>query len=61
MYIPESTMFLLEKNKFNVAKKDLEYLLKFNKANDADSINTMTLFERLKEKKESLLKKIHGK
>lgn len=34
MYIPESTIFLLEKEKFAQAKKDIEYLLKFNKASD---------------------------
>ena len=32
MYIPESTKYLLEKGKYDVARKDIEYLLKFNKA-----------------------------
>jgi MFS family permease len=34
MYIPDSTIFLLEKEKFTQAKKDIEYLLKFNKASE---------------------------
>lgn len=32
MYIPESTIFLLEKERFIEARKDIDYLLKFNKA-----------------------------
>ena len=35
MYVPESTIFLLEKEKFEQAKKDITYLLKFNKASEA--------------------------
>ena len=34
MYVPESTIFLLEKEKFEQAEKDIDYLLKFNKASE---------------------------
>lgn len=32
MYIPESTKYLLEKERFVAAKKDIDYLLKINNA-----------------------------
>ena len=35
MYIPESTKFLLEKEKFKEARSDIEYILKYNKASEA--------------------------
>jgi MFS family permease len=34
LYIPESTKFLLEKERFKEAKRDIEYLLTFNKASE---------------------------
>lgn len=53
MYIPESTMYLLEKERFAEAKKDIEYLLKYNKANEAAVTEVWSLFARLEEKKKT--------
>lgn len=34
IYIPESTVFLLEKDRLDAAKKDIDYIMKFNKASE---------------------------
>lgn len=34
LYIPESTKYLLEKNRFDDANKDMIYILKYNKASE---------------------------
>ena len=57
MYIPESTMFLLEKEKWIEAKKDIEYLLNYNKASESSKIECLSLFDRLEMKKKSVLEK----
>jgi hypothetical protein len=57
MYIPESTMFLLEKEKFTEARKDIEYLLRYNKASDASKIECLSLLERFETKKKSVLER----
>lgn len=36
MRIPESVIFLLEKNKFEEAKRELKYLMDYNKAGKFD-------------------------
>jgi hypothetical protein len=36
MYIPESTKFLLEKSRFDEVRKDIQYLMKFNNASEAE-------------------------
>ena len=38
MKIPESVIFLLEKHKFEEAKREIKYLMDFNKAGDADRL-----------------------
>jgi hypothetical protein len=55
MYIPESTIFLLEKDRFDIAKKDIEYLLNFNKASQEARLATLSLLQRLEVKKKSHL------
>jgi hypothetical protein len=54
MYIPESTIFLLEKEKFDQAKKDIEYLLKFNKASEEKVTECQLLLDRFILKANSL-------
>ncbi len=54
MYIPESTIFLLEKEKFDIAMKDIDYLMKFNKATEAEIVEMNSIFGRYKEKATSL-------
>lgn len=57
MYIPESTMFLLEKEMWQHARKDIEYLLNFNKASEASRIECLSLLERYETKKKSTLER----
>lgn len=54
MYIPESTIFLLDKERFDMAKKDIEYLMKYNKANEGQVAEMNSVFDRYKEKATSL-------
>jgi len=51
MYIPESTIFLLEKGLFKIARPDIEHLLKFNKATEASKVVALSLLDRLEAKK----------
>ena len=46
MYIPESTKFLIEKNRFDQVKKDIDYLMMFNKASEETKAECMSLLER---------------
>ena len=55
MYIPESTIFLLENGRFDVVRKDIDYLLKFNKASEEAKQVTYSLLDRLETKKKSIL------
>ena len=55
MYIPESTIFLLEKGLFKIARPDIEHLLKFNKASEESKVVTLSLFERLEAKRQTAL------
>ncbi len=38
MKIPESVIFLLEKHKFEEAKREIKYLMDFNKAGEGDRL-----------------------
>ena len=55
MYIPESTVFLLEKGLFKAARPDVEYLLRFNKASEEAKVITRSLLDRYEAKKKSVL------
>ena len=57
MYIPESTIFLLEKERFKEARSDIEYLLKFNKATEGARVSCLSLLERYETKKKSSVEK----
>jgi hypothetical protein len=57
MYIPESTKYLLEKERFIEAKSDINYLLKFNKASESIKQECLSLLERYIEKQHSLNQK----
>ena len=50
-------MFLLEKERFQDARKDIEYLLRYNKASDASKIECLSLLERFETKKKSVLER----
>jgi len=54
MYIPESTVFLLEKGLFKYARPDIEYLLKFNKASEEAKVIARSLLDRCEAKKKSV-------
>ena len=46
MYIPESTKFLLEKGRFDDARKDIQYLMMFNGVSEERKIECESLLER---------------
>ena len=54
MYIPESPVFLLEKERFDLARKDIAYMLKFNNATEEKTMECMSVFERFATKKQSV-------
>lgn len=45
MRVPESVIFLLENHKFEQAKKEIEYILKFNRAGEADKLETNEMLD----------------
>jgi hypothetical protein len=51
--IPESVIFQLEKHRFDQAKKDIEYILEFNKAKDVEKIEAILMLESFKVKQNS--------
>jgi cyanate permease len=55
MYIPESIKFQLETGKFMGAKKDIEYVLKFNNCTPEQQVVCLGILDRLIVKKQSLL------
>jgi len=55
MYIPESTVYLLEKGLFKAARPDIEYLLKFNNASEEAKVITRSFLDRFEAKKKSVL------
>ena len=57
MYIPESTKFLLEKEKFKEARSDIEYILKYNKASEGIRTECHSLLNRYETKLNSLLER----
>ncbi len=57
MYIPESTKFLIEKNRFVETRKDIEYLLRFNKASEEQKAECISLLERYIIKQDSIIEK----
>lgn len=57
MYVPESTIFLLEKERFEEAKNDIAYLLKFNRATEAVTVEMESCLTRYIEKTRSLMER----
>jgi hypothetical protein len=55
MYIPESTKFQLEKGRFEDARKDIQYLLKFNGASEEQRTECESLLERYIIKQDSIV------
>jgi hypothetical protein len=51
MYIPESIKFQLEIGKYSDAKRDIEYVLKFNKVSPETNLICLTLLDRFIAKK----------
>ena len=50
IYIPESTSFQLEKEKFPQARKDIEYLLKYNRCSEGQRLECLSRLERYETK-----------
>jgi hypothetical protein len=57
VYIPESIKYLLENGREKEAKKDIEYVLKFNKVSEAKYIEVVSKVDRLITKSELLRKR----
>ena len=55
VYIPESVKYQLEKGKFEQAKRDIDYIYKFNKSNPGDQLVCNSLVQRFIDKKNSNL------
>jgi hypothetical protein len=48
IYIPESTKYLLEKGKYDMARSDIEHILRFNKASPLEAKEVADRLRRLK-------------
>ena len=48
IYIPESTKYLLEKGKYDMARSDIEHILRFNKASPLEAKEVADCLRRLK-------------
>jgi MFS family permease len=57
MYIPESIKFQLETGKYIAAKKDIEFVLRFNRSTPEQEVVCLGILDRLIIKKQSLLEK----